>query len=372
MLDKDEIIQSKIRSRGCRKQYEKNQDVQSVVDECCNILKITPPNLICCDSLERSFCQFRLMNEDYIIYDSCLMEILYIYNQILDDGLVWNDVKKFFNKLFGEEYIRIKHYKKAGYFIGKYKQYDFSFDKIDGDNESVIMRLSYQRYFLIAHELCHLMIKSMKEGIPRKYKEFVRGAIGALAEREIRNRKIDINKYISERSDYFSISTDIIDVKGYINVLEKSLNYRSFVEECYCDFMGFKLLVENYQAPQSAIYAISSALNFLILQESIRSDINESGDDLKNLMKEASPTLYFSVLRTQMLLFTLQMNRSEDIRYAFEEINDRDRLMEELELFIRELPDKDIMEIFDGMKLPDTNEDVLSKALMHLLYYCSA
>lgn len=371
-MNKDDILAIKLSSRCCRKKQQNSQNIKAIVDECSAGLGIKSPELICCESLTRSFSAFYLMGHPYIIYDACLIEALCIYDSILAHGANQSDMDKFFYKLFGEECIRNGDLVHALYFAGKYKNIEYSFDWCDNPDPQIIKQLSYQSYFLLGHELCHIKLNEPNsKAIPEAYKQFVRGAIGALTEREMKKSNQHLAEYVSDRARYFPVTRMPQTLDEYLEILVKSERFMHFAEECYCDFIGFKLLVEQYRLPNISVNAISSTLNYLITQESIRSDLCEGIEFANNTFREANVTMFYSVLRVQMLLLTLEMNQMKDIERAFTEIHDRSQLTDRLRAFIQGLPDAEAMKSISEDNLPDMDRSLLTKALLQEFYYCS-
>lgn len=372
MLNKEDILSLKLSSRFCRRKQRDLPDIKAIVEECSAGLGMKAPELICCESLTRSFNAFHLMGEPYIIYDACLIEALYIYDLILASGAKQQDMDKFFYKLFGEECIRNRDLVHALYFAGKYRSMQYSFDLTEGTYGQVKSQIACQSYFLIGHELGHLKLKEPNsEGIPAGYKQFVRGAIGAMTKRGMKEHNQTIAEYASDRANYFPVTHAPQTLDEYLGMLMADSKFLGFVEECYCDFVGFKLLVEEYRSPDVSVNAISSALNYLITQEAIRSDLHDSVQQAKNVLRDAKATLFYSVQRVMMLLLTLGMNQMEDMERAFRETHDRDQLTDRLSAFIQELPDEQAMNRVSEADLPNIDRERLEKALMQEFYYCS-
>ena len=178
-------------------------------------------------------------------------------------------------------------------------------------------------------------------------------------------------EYVLDRASYFPVTRTPETLDEYLDMLMENERFIHFIEECYCDFIGFKLLVEQYRLPNVSVSAISSALNYLIMQESIRSDMREGVAYAKNLFREANPTMFYSVLRTQMLLLTLEMNHMEDIERAFAQIHNRSYLTDRLNVFIQKLPDEEAMKSVSEYDLPNIDKDLLVRELLKEFYYCS-
>ncbi|MDO5400819.1 MAG: hypothetical protein Q4F17_07560 [Eubacteriales bacterium] len=279
---------------------------------------------------------------------------------------------KFFYKLFGEECIRVGDLSHALYFSGKYREMEFTFDKEFGRNKQLTEQISYQSYFLVAHELCHIMLQSSRiQSIPTGYCDFVRAAVGVLTERDLKKLDQKINVYAAERMKYFQAETIPESIDEYLDIIKSSERYGHFLEECYCDFMGFKLLTEQYTSPQIAVNAISRVLNYLITQESIRSDFSNGAEHLRDTTKEALPTMYYSVLRVQLLLLTLEINDMEEVERAVAAVHQRSRLTDRLSTFIESLPDGEAMRKVSDSDLPEISKERLTKALIQAFHYCS-
>lgn len=370
MVNTNDILAIKLGQRYCRRYVDRFPSIQSIVNECCNELNVTPPKLIGCESLVRSFSAFQLRGEPYLIYDGCLVEALCLYNHILSSGASNEDMDKFFFKLFGEECILLGDLLHCLYFAGKYSKLKFSFDDDIGHNSQITELVSCQIYFLIAHELTHTSLWKTSGYISATYQKFVREAIRALTVRDMKATGQSFQEYIFDRTGYF---LDYVpeNMDEYLNALMVSKRFHHFIEECYCDFMGLKLLLEHYEDPKRSVTAVSSALNYLITQESIRSDMRDGVFHMKDTLREATSTMYFSVLRVQFLLLTLEMNELDDIERAFAQIHDRSRLTERLFTFIELLPDEEAMGVLTDVDLPDIDQKSLVNSLLRQFYCLS-
>lgn len=371
MLDAEEILSIKLASRHCRRVPQIVPAVQDIVDECCTGLGMEIPRLICCESLARSFSSFYLRKKPHLIYDGCLIESLYIYDCILYSGVNAEDMDKLFYKVFGEELLRQGYLSPCLYFAGKYRALEFSFDtREDFDSDEVTSQLSRQIYFLVAHELAHLSLgKETDAVISDEYRKFVRSAIAVLTQR-IEKQGQSIKEILKDRAGYFlDQPPDTLD--EYLEMLTVSERFEHFIEECYCDFTGFKLLMEHYGDPGISVSAISSALNYLITQESIFSALTNGVEGIKDTRQIAQPTMYYSVLRVELLLITLEMNELDSIEKAFIEIHDRSSLSERLSDFLQMLPGNEAMKLASEVHLPDMDERSLMDILMKHFYYVS-
>lgn len=373
MIPIENIISNKVNARICRKKgIADSKTIRDILNECCSDLEISIPTLICCDSLTKSLSAFTLRESPYIIYDNGLIEALYIFNSITATDCNSTDIDKLFYKLFAEE-MALKgdlHY--SLFFTGKYDQLSFSFDVAQTDDIDYIRhQLTYQIYFLIGHELTHLALRQDDDDwfVPEKFSRLIQVATRMLAERFVKGGMTE-KEILSKISGYF-LKEEIYSFDEYMNLIIKSDRFIHFVEECYCDFMGFKLLMEHYANPDEAIGAISNALNFLIILECIKSDLSEGIHKLNCTRKEAEDTLYFSVLRVQVLIIILQMNEVQEIKITMSGVKDCSLITEQLELFIESLPDEDTLKTLNSSMLQNiSNEDMLSY-ITKKLYYCS-
>lgn len=370
MLNTNDILAIKLGQRCCRRYIDSFPSIQAIVNECCNELNIARPKLIGCESLVRSFSAFQLRGEPYLIYDGCLVEALFLYNHILSSGTNKDDMDKFFFKLFGEECILLGDLLHCLYFSGKYSTFRFSFDKDIGHNSHVIELVSCQIYFLIAHELTHTALWEPSGYISASYQKFVREAIRVLTVRDMKTTGQSFQEYISDRTGYF-LNFIPENMDKYLDALMVSTRFHHFIEECYCDFMGLKLLLEHYEDPKRSVTAVSSALNYLITQESIRSDMRDGVFHMKDTLREATSAMYFSVLRVQFLLLTLEMNELDDIERAFAQIHDRSHLTERLSTFIEFLPDEKAMGVLTDANLPKIDPKTLVNSLLRRFYCLS-
>ena len=372
MIPIEEIIDNKINARICRRKNTVNSDIiQDILKECCSDLETPIPTLFCCDSLTKSLSAFTLREEPYIIYDNGLIEALHIFNSITAIDCTSNDIDKLFYKLFAEELALKGDLVYSLYFADKYNQHSFSFETTEPKNIDFIRhQLTYQIYFLIGHELTHLALNN-KDGwiLPDEFLRLIQVATRMLTERFIKSGMTETD-VLSKISGYF-LKQDVQNMDEYMNRIIKSDRFIHFAEECYCDFMGFKLLMEHYANPNEAISAISNALNFLLLLECIKSDLSEGIHNLNNIKKEAEDTLYFSVLRVQVLLIILQMNEAAEIKITLNAVKDCSSITEQLEKFIESLPDENTLKIFNDSIFGKLSKDDMLSYITKKLYYCS-
>lgn len=372
MLNKEDILSLKLSSRFCRRKQRDLPDIKDIVEECSAGLGMKAPELICCESLTRSFNAFYLMGESYILYDACLIEALYIYDLILASGAKQQDMDKFFYKLFGEECIRNRDLVHALYFAGKYRSLQYSFDLDEDAYGHVKPQIACQSYFLIGHELGHLKLKEPNsEGIPAGYKKFVRGAIGVTTRRSMKEKNLSISEYAMKHGDFFPVSSPPQSLYEYLDMLMENGKFVAFMEECYCDFIGYQLLKEKYGGTDFFINAISKALNYLLTQEAIRSDLHDGVERVKDVLRDITVTLFYSGQRVIMLLLALGMNHNGEMEKAYVDTHDRDQLTDRLPAFIQELPDEEAMNRVSEADLPNIDRERLEKALMQEFYYCS-
>lgn len=369
MIPIENIITSKINARICRRANITNSEtIQDILKECCSDLKISMPTLFCCDSLTKSLSAFTLREKPYIIYDNGLIEALHIFNSITTTDYNSCDIDKLFYKLFAEELALRGDLLYSLYFAGRYDQLSFSFDAIESDNVDFIRhQLTYQIYFLIGHELTHLALRLADEWIvPDKFSRLIQVATRMLTERFIKSGMTEID-VLSRISGYF-LKEETHNLDEYMNLIIKSDRFIHFVEECYCDFKGFKLLMEHYANPDEAIGAITNALNFLIILESIKSDLSEGIHKLNSTRKEAEDTLYYSVLRVQVLLIILQMNEAQEIKITLSGVKDCSLITKRLKAFIESLPDEDTLKKVNSSMLHNLNNERLIDSFVNAVY----
>lgn len=368
MISTEEIIARKIADRCCRRQIKESTGINSMIQECCQELQIDLPKIIYCETLTRNFSAFYLRDQAYLIYDSCLMESLYIYDCIIMSKKDSHDMEKLFYKLIGEELILKDDLPRSLYFSGKYRKLDYLFEKEHVDNEYQIQQMiSAQSYFLIGHELGHLSLDAPEsKGIPNDYWKFAKACIRVLTDRVLDSYPIDV--FFKMRYGYFM---DICPstLNEYFESLWKSNRFKHFVEECYCDFQGLRLLLEHYQQPVNSIKAISAALNYLILQEAIRSDMAENKFFFGDNTHDVSKSTYFSVLRMEILLFTLQINKIDNIEEGFREIQNRSMLTHYWSDLINKIPSEEAFSTISEADLPDIDRKELINMLLSVFYY---
>lgn len=366
-MSAEDIILEKLRYRCCRQKVRLLPKIQSIVDECRENLNMLPLHLICCESLTRTFSAFFLRAEPYLIYDSCLLETLYLYDCILYSGAKKNDMDKLFYKMYGEELLLCGDLDYSSYLAEMYISLRFSFEN-EIDAIEIEKQLSRQNYFLIAHEIAHLSLReNTATKIPEKYRELVRAAVIVLTKRIVKQGQ-PLKEVLAERTRYF-LDTIPKTIEEYFEILMESGRFIHFVEECYCDFIGLKMLLEHYDETALSIKAVSSALNYLIMQESIRCDLEDGIAHLKDVGRTPRAAMYFSVLRTQLLLITLEMNESDSIAAAFAEIYDRSSLTERLVEFVKVLPDREKIKYLVKNEFLEMDRATLADTLLRQFYY---
>lgn len=368
MISEREIIARKIADRCCRRDIHNGSDVDNIVEECCEDLQVNIPEIIQCETLTRSFCAFYLRGRPYLIYDSCLMEVLYIYDSIILSENNEQDMEKLFYKLIGEELIRMNDLPRSLYFSGKYRNLNYSFDdNKERIEQNILQMVSLQSYFLIGHELTHLSLEaSSSKGLPQDFWKFAKVSMQVLTERLIKDYPIDT--FLKERAGYF-LDTIPSSLKEYFDALWNSNRFRHFAEECYCDLMGLKLLLEHYRNPKDSVRAISAAINYLIFQEAVRSDVSDSGFFFGNIIHDVSRTMYFSVLRMEFLLIILQYNGHEHIEECFFEIQERSILTRYWTELIRKIPSEESFSVLSEEDLPNLDREQLVSVLIKTFYY---
>ncbi len=367
MLCIDDIIDNKIKSRFVRNKCVNEDSVERILKDCCEELSIDQPNLICCDTLKRSFSAFILRSESYLIYDDCLTESLYLFNAIIKYGND-TDAYKFFYKLFAEELILTNNLAHSLYFSGKYRKAEYSFQSVSNLDE-INDQVTRQLYFLIGHELTHLSLQIKNIEITHQFQYIVLEAVRLLTLRFINDGK-DEKQVLSEISGYFISNQVFSNIDEYIDCLPKSDNFNHFVEECFCDYQGFKMVIENYSDADISVNSISNALNYLIMQESLRSDLSQGVYYINNARKEAQDTLYFSLLRVQMMIIILVMNDIAELKIAFDQTYECCMLTRNLEHFIDELPPPEVLKKIDDSLLPKMDRTKVMSSVIGSLRYC--
>lgn len=368
MIPINDIITYKINSRHKRTQLDKVQTIEDIVNECCSALKSNKPEVLYCDTLVRSFNAFTLRNKSFLIYDNCLAEALFLYNSIINNTFNSSDVNKLFYKIFSEELILKSDLLHSLYFVGKYNQNMFSFDKISDELDKQIRdQTARQIYFLIGHELTHLGLSSGIFTISSEFNKFILTGVHGLSQRFIKN-EINGRETLSNLVGYFT-NRNIDSFDEYSDTIKDSSRFAHFVEECFCDFTGFKLLMEHYAEHDVSIFAISNAINYLILQESIRSDMANGIEHISDIKKEAQDTLFFSVFRLQILFMILQANKIDASTSIYEKTQNNWEIIDALEQFIQNLPKGDSLKILTPDMLPNIGKEKLEHSLVSQLYY---
>lgn len=368
MLIEKEILAKKIADRCCRRKLRQSEGILEIIQDCSADLEMEVPEIICCETLTRSLSSFYFRKKPYLIYDSCLLEALYIFDHICMFKNRTNDMKKFFFKLIGEELILNGNLPWSLYFSGKYRTMEYLFEKDkEYDSHKIRYMLSAQSYFLIGHELGHLAIEKNKSiGVPEDYCKFVKASMKVLERRILEDYTYE--EFIKKRYGYF-IEKQPVDIDEYWNELFHSRKFTHFVEECYCDWNGVKLLLEHYNEAEESICAISYVFSYLILQEAIRSDITSDKLFFENANHSISRTMYFSVLRMQILLLAIQFNKLEKIEEGFRKVQEQFNLMEYWIAIIKDIPSG---ESFDGVgekDLPNIDRKQLIDSLINCFYY---
>lgn len=362
------IISTKLSYRYCRKTVQPLESIDIIVKECCSALNIDEPQIVFYESLKKEFEAFSLQGDMFFIYDGCLIELLYLYDCILFSNFNKNDIDKLFYKLYGEELILSDDVLHSMYFTGKYSSMAFSFENHSFNNTNILEYLSIQNYFLIGHELTHLSLKKdSKRTIPFEYRKFVVALLAGLAEKAVTHEKT-IKDVLKDRTEYFSDTTPE-SIEEYIMILNESQKFDHFLEECYCDYIGFKLLIEHYENAGKSVDAIISALNCLLTLECIRNDLCNGIKYIKNAKRVANRTLYFSLIRTELLLCTIEISNL-DTASALEGIHRRIVITDRLKEFISCLPDKKLNGLSDD-SLPSIPMRQIIDSMIKQLYYSS-
>lgn len=388
-----EILVRKLAKRVHRHEVGTLNSVDEIINDCCKSLQITVPTIVYCESLAKNFSAFYLDDDPYIIFDSCLIEALSLYDRIVLSGNNEEDLTKFFYKLIGEELIRNGELRRCLYMTGKYRQLSFSFDDESGaeyTDSTVTPLLSLQTYFILGHELGHLSVApryrtiddrcdqnnqdeqdkqreqleatgaytgkataSASKGVPTAYRDFIDECMNVI--REHSGLLDSLGYYLDEDPSTFK----------YAIAFDESFFYRNFVEECYCDFQGLKLLLEHYEKPEDSVRGISLAMSYLILQEAVRSDMTDNKFFFGDKTHYASRCVYFAVLRMQVMFVTLQVNKFENPFRSF--LNTWSSLWPKL---VEKIPSEEAFEAAPFFSIP-INEERLRSLLMAAFYYRS-
>ena len=368
MLLVEEILARKIADRCCRRKLRKSEDVTDIVRTCCEDLRLDIPEVIYCETLTRSLSAFYLRKKPYLIYDSCLLEALYIFDSVILSGQEEHDLEKLVYKLIGEELIRNGKLSWSLYFSGKYRQLEYFFEKREVNLQKEILQMvSLQSYFLIGHELGHLSVDSCSfNGVPEDYRKFVNACMKVLTDRVIGDYSFE--EFARMRYRYFMEECPA-NMEEYWNGVKTSKKYAHLVEECYCDWNGVKLLLEHYNAPEQSIRAISVAMNYLILQEAIRSDVATDRLFFDDEKHEVSHSMYFSVLRMEIMLLTIQINKISNVEKSFREIQEQYRLTEYWPDLVKKIPSAEAMALISEKNLPNIDRKKIVDVLINNFYY---
>ena len=368
MLSIDEILSRKIADRCCRRDIKQIPDIIEIIKECCEDLGNEVPKIICCETLTRSLSAFYLRHKPYLIYDSCLLEGLYIFDSIVLTQSETKDFENFFFKLIGEELIRNGNIPWSMYFAGKYTKTKYTFEESENyDSRKIQHMISLQSYFLIGHELGHLSVGATENRkVPDTYCKFINACMKVLTDRV--KEDYSFEEFIEMRYSYF-IEDRPQNIEEYWSMFFRSPKYIHFIEECYCDWNGVKLLLEHYTEPEESVNAISYAFNYLILQEAIRSDISNDRIFFEDKKHPVSRSMYFAVLRMEILLLTIQFNNLGTIENNFREIQDHYKLMDYWLEIIKKIPSLDSFRRVTEKDLPNMDKDKIVNILLSTFYY---
>ena len=115
--------------------------------------------------------------------------------------------------------------------------------------------------------------------------------------------------------------------------------------------------------------AISAAINYLIFQEAVRSDVSDGRFFFEDIVHDVSRTMYFSVLRMEFLLIILQYNGHEHIEECFFEIQERSILTRYWTELIRKIPSEESFSLLSEEDLPNLDREQLVSVLIKTFYY---
>ncbi len=283
MLDVDRIVKLKLKYRLERSDSKPNAQIIDMVNNCCKVLNLVfTPNIMFCDSLVKNFNTFYIQNQPFILIDYSLIECLYIFNAIIISNVKKSDIIKFYNKILCEELI-YNNSENIVFFYEKYKKDQFSFsDDIDVFDKQVKDCLFYQIYFLLVHELSHLAIKQGTRVCSYD----------------------DYNNFFFEALNFIlkNSSSKILKNKKW----DKNDNkIQALIEECYCDYNAFCVLIDANDTDKSKSLEYSYCLmNFLITYEMIRNSIEE-GLFRDFLEQEATDMFFYLHIRLNIFTVTL-------------------------------------------------------------------
>ena len=364
MNNVSDILDTKLTLRLSRRKISCLQSVMDIVKECCEDLQIQIPEVIFSESLAKDFQSFELRGKQYFIYDTCLIETLYIYIASALSGFQEKDIVRLYMKLFAEELLLSGKITYSMYFAGRYRQSSYSFENNTQISEECSEYISFQSYFLIAHELVHLSLRNGST-IPETFERYMVELIVLMAED---NEELPEEQRISEYSVYFFEHAEA-NKNDFRSKLPSSRQFQHLLEESYCDYRAMKLLVENYAGTGKALNSVFSALNCLIELEVIRNVVKAGilEKDIQAGQIEAGNVLFYSMLRTGIILNTERASNLDDIRlndHLFKWSEPTDHLMK----FLSQLPSGEAFAAIRDMKLP-ADKSTFVNGLMQMLRY---
>lgn len=370
MIPIEQIIARKISDRFCRRELRESVEINGIVRGCCHDLNLDIPEVIFCETLTRTSSAFYLRNKPFLIYDSCLLEALYIYDSIiLSNRTRDHDLEKLFYKLVGEELLLCKNLPKSLYFSGKYRATEYLFEEnMDSMHNKVRGMVSAQSYFLIGHELQHLSLNKANETVPSDFCRYSSACMQALNNLFMRSQSEE--KFLKDHYMYFMEECPK-SIDEYYDRLWNSKRYKIFLEECYCDLCGLKLLLEHYDNAELSVRAISAAMNFLILQELIRSDISSGVLLFHNKSQDVPRNAYFSVQRMMYLLITLQFNGLTDAANEYRKIQTESMIKHYWQLLVDKIPSEESFQGLSERDLPNVDRRDLIDSLISNFYFIS-
>lgn len=368
MIREEEIISKKIADRCCRRGILQSDNIEEIVAECSIDLGMAIPRVIYCETLTRSLSAFYFRKIPYMIYDSCLLEALYIYDGISLSGNNELELYKLVYKLIGEELIRNNQLERCLYFSKKYQSIKYLFDK-EGNNDRITELISLQSYFLIGHELGHLQVRKQNvyaADLPGDYRKFIKVCIKILTQSVVEEDRV--MEFLEKHFRYFMQDCPRT-MEQYFEELMQSKQYENFVEECYCDWNGVKLLLEHYGNPKESLRAISLVFKYLIIQEAIRSDIEGGKLFFDDPDHEVSRAAYFSVLRLEIVLLEIRFNNLGDIEEAFFEEQEQHLLTDTWMKILRKIPNDKAFKTVPKDILSGVGRKELANVLINTFYY---
>ncbi|MCL2363571.1 MAG: hypothetical protein FWC71_02780 [Defluviitaleaceae bacterium] len=277
------------------------------IKQCASFLGLKKiPTVIPCNTLAKNFSAFILRGESYLFLDDALLEFLHLFNIVIvsKSEAMRN---KFLYRFISEEFIKHKHINEALLCFLKYNSIKNQLleqtDYYKMDNSWI----NYQFVFLIGHELTHLSIIDGKN--QNEFNNFIM---------LIRDWMLSMckNSWLYEFYKQYFAKTLNMNIDDFlIGKNYKCPKFDSLLEECFCDFKGFLLTVNNYKLKNSEYHkSFEHLFNFLMLAECVKQGVYEAIDNGGENI-ESKPTfldMYFlSDFRLTILSMIFKQNNIE-------------------------------------------------------------